>query len=457
MNIVTSKVLSMINYSNNCFNHWRLSIFLFLAVMMGGTAQNVFTLKVPLYLFSVLFIVQALITTPKKYQKVWTPPVILGAILIGLYFLYLLPLPPKIWTQLEGRDLVVKSYELTQLPLPWLPLSLVPQWTFLSLFDFLPVIAIVVILRLSASPMEIRIAEKTLIFLALLSLIIGLCEVITGYHIYAVYNIYSKNFPIGVFSNINHQASLLAMLLPLTILHASYLGMRKMHKFSFFYFLAAVLLVLGLLFSRSTAGYLFLLLNLSISFFTLSRKSKYSKIFIIMIPIFIIAIIVDLIFVDNHITSTLSKLTSTSGTSRIEIYKTSIDVGKSFGFWGAGPGAFETVYKVFENIKPISPRYVNEAHNEFIQIWIELGFLGIFWILSCFVWFFTKIWALINSNSVSFHKQSFYALCILTPILHSIIDYPLRNISIAAVFTFLVIRFDGFKEQGQALTSDIRS
>ena len=123
------------------FCDWRLTIFLTLCLFLGGTSLGVTSLKIPLYYASVCFIGHALVMQKSSIKSLWSPSVILGGALIGLYCLYLLPLPPIIWVDLPGREVVVQSFELTDNSLPWLPLSLAPRATFESLFNFLPIIA----------------------------------------------------------------------------------------------------------------------------------------------------------------------------------------------------------------------------------------------------------------------------------------------------------------------------
>ena len=40
----------------------------------------------------------------------------------------IVPLPPELWTALPGRSEIVANYRLLGVPLPWLPLSLAPEY-----------------------------------------------------------------------------------------------------------------------------------------------------------------------------------------------------------------------------------------------------------------------------------------------------------------------------------------
>ena len=430
------------------FISWRLAIFLVLCLGLGGTSLYVPTLKIPLYYISVAFIGHALITQTKSIRNLFRPSILLGAILIALYCLYIIPLPPSIWTALPGREFVMESFALINSDLPWLPLSLVPRQTFESIFSFLPIIAIALIMCISASEDEIKNAEKAIVVTALISFSIGFIEVLSGVHVFSVYEFYSAGFPVGFFTNINHQATLSSIALPLAIYFTfkQKAGNQRRNNALFFFGAASsIMLVLCLILTRSSAGYLFLVLNLCLSLSIMMSGKRYSILFIILILVALLTLVVDFVFFQSQFQTILGKITSQSGTSRKQIFITSIEAARSFGIFGAGPGSFEAVYRIFENQEVITKKYVNEAHNEYIQMWIEFGILGILWLFAAFVWFFGKIWSFKRAG-FAFRKQHLiYVLCISTIALHSVVDFPLRTIAMSSIFAFLIIRFDQFR------------
>lgn len=426
----------------------RLSIFIALCLALGGTSLYVQTLKIPLYYISVGLIGHALLTKKRSLKKLLCPSIILGGILIGLYCLYVIPLPPIFWGQLSGRELVIESFARTDNVLPWLPLSLVPRITYESIFSFLPIIAIVLTMQLSASETEIRNAEKSIIALAIISFLIGLTEVLLGIHIFTVYEFYSQGFPVGVFTNINHQATLSSIALSLAVFFTLKTRLSSSGKNNLHFLwggAGVILLVLSLILTRSSAGYLFLCVNLSLSFLIMMQGKKHSFMFIIPLLVMLLTLVVDFVFFESHLQNILVKITSQSETSRKQIFTTSIEAGKSLGFFGAGPGSFDAIYRIFENQGVLTQKYVNEAHNEYIQIWIEFGMLGIVWVFAAFIWFLLKVKHLVLGTSSPKKEHLIYALCILTVALHSIVDFPLRTIAMSAIFTFLIVRFDGFR------------
>ena len=116
------------------FSSFRLSLFLILCFILGGTSQDIVPPKLVLYLISLLLIGVCLSVMTMK-SNIWKmkPLVgILGAFLI-IYALYLVQLPPSIWSGLPGRDVIAQGYQTLGVDLPWLPLSTTPEKTFFSL------------------------------------------------------------------------------------------------------------------------------------------------------------------------------------------------------------------------------------------------------------------------------------------------------------------------------------
>lgn len=438
--------------AHSIFVLWRLAIFLALCLCLGGTSLYVPTLKIPLYYVSVFFIGHAFINQNQSFQSLCRPSVVLGSTLIGLYALYIIPLPSSIWTALSGREIVLESFALTNNELPWLPLSLTPRLTFESIFSFLPIIAIASIMCLSAEENEINIAEKSIVFLAIISFIIGFIEIVSGIHIFTAYEFYTVGFPVGFFSNVNHQATLSAVALPLAIHFTLKQNIRNDSGSKLkllFGATSSIILVLCLILTGSSTGYFFLILNLCLSLFVMLRGRKFS-IFLIYpgIAVFVM-LLVDFLFFQSHLLEIIEKVTSRSGTSRKQIFTTSIAAAKHFGVFGAGPGSFDMVYRIFENQNTVGGKYINEAHNEYIQIWMEFGLMGILWIIAAISWFLLKIKYLITSKATFISKHVIYALCILTFALISIVDFPLRTIAMSSILTFLVLRFDEFRPNSE--------
>lgn len=109
--------------------------------------------------------------------------------------------------------------------------------------------------------------------------------------------------------------------------------------------------------------------------------------------------------------------------------------------FGTGLGSFIEVYPSYEPLDETRKYYVNHAHNEYAEILLETGLLG-----AVIMLFFTILIILGIPRS----KLSQAAgLGILAIAAHSIIDYPLRTMAIAILFSFYISIILSSKSQDQ--------
>jgi len=431
---------------------YRLSIFLILCVVLGGTAQNVLTYKIPLYLVSLILIGHTLMSpSHKSLGSLRRPPIIIGSIFCGLFIMYLIPLPPSIWANIPGREILTHGYNLVDMQLPWLPLSLTPEKTLSSLFSFIPIVAIIMIMKLSASSKEIDISIYALIGVTVFSCFLGVLQTLGRLRDLTLYNIYNVGYPVGLFANINHQACLINLCIPLALYLAFSRNMRNELTVKRFFLLCAVLILsVGAIYTGSIAGYIVFLFSLFTSIYFIFREKIYSRLIIILSLVIFAILLFDGLFFGGQIHEFISKFTSKTQTSRKIIYDTSLIALKQLGIWGAGPGSFLEIYRIYEDRTQLTNIFVNEAHNDFLQIWMELGVFGIMTILLGLGWLFQVIFkGLLNYGNKS-SRLLIYSISTLAIIIHSSVDYPLRTISISVIFMYLLLLIDR-----ESKTSDI--
>ena len=122
--------------------------------------------------------------------------------------------------------------------------------------------------------------------------------------------------------------------------------------------------------------------------------------------------------------------------SRSAIAAGTLDGVIAFAPVGTGLGTFEKVYPLFEGDDEVPGTYVNHAHNEYLQIALEFGAPGVLLIAAFLVWFVTSL------RSIWFTRQEFGSLLrikmgasvvLCVPLLHSILDYPMRAPAVACL------------------------
>ncbi|HKH26851.1 MAG TPA: O-antigen ligase family protein, partial [Sphingomicrobium sp.] len=98
-------------------------------------------------------------------------------------------------------------------------------------------------------------------------------------------------------------------------------------------------------------------------------------------------------------------------------------IAETFPF-GTGVGSFQSIYAVGEDPRTVGGTYINHAHNDFLEIVLETGLLGLLLLLASLTWWLLTAMAVWRSPSSSeFSRAATIASGAL--ILHSIVDYPL--------------------------------
>ena len=299
----------------------------------------------------------------------------------------------------------------------------------------------------SAKSIEVENAEKSILAVAIISCLLGLAEILFNMHVYQIYKFYNVGYPVGVFSNINHQASLLALSLPLAVFYTHDFEKNRRRRdmsITTFGLFGVIVLTLGLFLSQSVAGYFLLMLSMTLSVYYMNSSAKHSKLLLLPVIVLVCGLILNAFIFDSQFQAAIDKFALESATGRSQVFETSVNTARSFGFFGAGPGSFDTVYRLFENEDTLSSVFVNQAHNEYLQLWIEFGILGLIWVICGLVWFIRHALLLARPKSkLSKQKKArIYALCIFLVLIHSLADYPLRTMAIGTIFAFLVIRLD---------------
>ena len=427
----------------------RLSILICLCLVLGGTAQQTLVYKTPLYIICLIFIGSTL--TSKKRSSIAELnkfPIYVGAFLFTLYILYILPLPPVIWSSMDGRGIILEGYKLVGITPTWLPMSLSPEETFFSLFDFIPIIALILIMRLSATEDEIRLSMITLLSIGVISALLGLIQSIGSENNLSFYKFSNEGFPVGFFSNINHQACFFAMLVPLAVyflfgrksLIYRWSGAQKLLGVT-----SLILYLPGTFLLGSLAGYLMIPLGFFISILILKYRVISTKIVRWKLISVCFILVFSLIMLRFELYAFSPENLPADIHDRQNIWQSSLKIKHNFGFWGIGPGSFEKVYGVFEDRSNITRVYINEAHNDYLQILLELGPLGLLVFLAIIVWLLLQISKCLSTASKHRNIKLLFTVSATMPLLHSAVDYPFRTIAISSVFVYMIlllIRYD---------------
>ena len=432
--------------------------YLFACIVMGGSAQGIFT-NLALQLIGIAILAWAFLTrTPLKDSRPARQLGWLAAAAVALVLIQLIPLPPAIWTLLPGRDVVVEGFRLLGQPLPWLSLSLAPAETIATAMAMLPPLAMLaLILRLGAyrdSWLLIALLCATFISVAL-----GVMQIQsggTGPYLYRQANLGTAS---GLFANANHMATLLLVSIPFLVA----LGTRRWRQQSgtndrlltaTLAGGAAVIVLLGIGINQSFALLIIGAPVIGAAALQLIPPGR--------VRLGRLAAMLGLLFVAGTavlavmVSAGMSASNQTSMTIRADIWAHTSEAIRDSGLAGSGIGTFTAIYPRYEDPATIERTYVNHAHNDYLELALEGGIPAIALMILFAIWWGARAFTIWRSPNAA---ELGRAACIASAaiLLHSLVDYPLRTAAIATIFAMaLALMADPARRRHQVRLAELR-
>lgn len=379
-------------------------------------------------------------------------PLAIGAGIVGLILLQLLPLSPEVWANLPGRSPFADALAAAGQPTLWRPMTLDPQATWGALLACIPPFA--VFLAVAGLDKAAR-RSLTLLLIGLggVAFLLGLAQLAQGtgsalrLHPYA-----NWGSSVGFFANRNHHASFLYTLVPLAAAwligftgraHRNNAGMTAMVLV-----LIGLLLGIGMALSRAGVALAGVAFVASMVLALLNRTVQRRH---LVIGIGGVGIVAALLFVNFALFDVLARFERDLGADgRFVIYEVSLEAGKAFQPFGSGFGTFVPVFEMFEPVAALTNAYVNHAHNDYIEIWLEGGWPAIALLLVFLAWLAsaTLRWWRQAPPSVPIERAASISIILL--LLHSWVEYPLRSVTMGVVFALLCGLLVPAREPGRA-------
>jgi hypothetical protein len=417
---------------------WLLAVEIALGFVAGG-AGAILPLAFPMLTILALIIIPLatwLLTGPGARLPVGGL-VLLGLVLI-IPLLQLIPLPVGVWTGLPLRDRAVEMLQAAEAPLGPMPLSLSPARTWDSFLWLLPPTAI--FLGVAALDLRQRLWIASVVIVVLIGSIgMAALQYTSGYQArFQVYKEIHLGIPIGFFANRNHQAAALSVGLPLIaavtmIWRRSVKGQWTLPQLTFIGLMA--LFVVGAVVTTSRAGLALCGMGLMtcLAIYLLGpREERVLK----GQPWWLLGMASLVIIIGQlGLGATLKRFEDIKDEGRLWIWpNVEKAIGGSFP-WGTGLGSFRTVYPIYEPITNLSPAYVNEAHNEYLQLVLETGFVFPIMLAGFFAWVGLRLRASRRDPDWNQAALTWAAAASITILLvHSLFDYPMRGPSLGGLF-----------------------
>jgi hypothetical protein len=221
----------------------------------------------------------------------------------------------------------------------------------------------------------------------------------------------------GLFANVNHYSTLMFAMIPLLAWNYLANSARPLT-----YIGSTLILVLVLFATGSRAGMALAAACSVIAFawFFMRKTNPTLRFGVLMATLACAAII----FVVGFDTS------SADGGLRWIYFANTWDAILDNWTVGTGLGTFPMVYPMYEDAEELLSAYVGRAHNDYLQIFLELGIVGIGCLFALFVLLAMKFQRTELAQAAM--------LSILMVGIHSVVDYPMRTFGIAVPVAYLL-------------------
>lgn len=449
---------------------WVLTGYLALVALLGGSARADTLSLMLLRPAAVLVGGYALWRLPREAVVRYWPLFVLFGAALALVLLHLLPLPPALWQALPGRGIVVEIDRLTGAGELWRPLSLAPKQTWNAFFALLvPLAALLLAVQLDAE--ERGALVPVLLVIGLFSVLLGALQLLgpaTGPLYF--YRITNYGSPVGIFANRNHFAVFAACMLPMLAFWAARARTTEGDRVRLIAAAAAALVVLPiLLLAGSRAGVLAGLLCIA-AVPLLYRKPqaetrgkakpargpRWGRYAAGIAGVAVIALLVAFLADIPAVEGLMAK--DVREDARMPAWQAALAMAWHYFPFGSGLGSFVETYKLDEPFALLKPSYFNHAHNDPLELLVTGGLPAVLLAAAAVVLVLLRTWQVwrqpANGRTALARLGS---VLLVTLLLASIADYPLRVPSLACIAVLLLVWIEGAVAQKAQDTENVGS
>jgi O-antigen ligase len=441
---------------------WLTAFTLLAALLLGGGTRGGFLsdallqlLAIPLLLLSASRLGDLFWRNRAKFRQLrWELIFCLAVVLVPL--IQLVPPPPALWMLLPYRAPLIASFDNLGHGLPWLPISVSPNATWLSVVALLPTLA-VFFGTILLGYRERRLLSLGVVAFGIVSAFLGLLQIAQGpasrLRFFAATNLSEA---VGFFANRNHFAAFLYVVLLFAAVWAIDIGFavgpwrdRKIFEARSIVtitasFLAIVILLAAEAMARSRAGMILTMVSLvGVYGLVLTDRRRRTLSSTPLNFLFAAAGTAFILVVQFALYRVLARFnTDPLDDLRLQFARTTIEAAWAYMPFGAGMGTFVPVYGMFEKPQDLfAHAYINHAHDDVLELWLETGIFGIALMGAFAAWFVSrtaKIWRYASVGANEFDRSLARAATIAVALIvtHSFLDYPLRTAAMTAILAF---------------------
>lgn len=429
------------------------SVLLIGALVFGGSARFQGYLDLIPLLLALPALVIALWQLGRP-NEAWSAGVLFAIGVTLAPLVQLIPLPPAVWTSLPYRDLIADAQTVSGSEIGWRSLSLTPVQTALTFLSLVPPLALF-FATLNLTLIQRRWLIMIMVGWGVAASLLGLLQVAQGQPDWLVALGFKDSLEASAtFANRNHFAALLYCLLVfascfvidrLKELPSGVALLRSSRPLAWALagFVVLVIILSGLIMARSRAGIILTILAL-VGIAAMAGADKRSARTGARRVIAVAAALVLLFASQYGLYRLLDRFEADPlEDARLAFARNTWDAAMAFMPWGSGLGSFVPVYQMLEPTKDALPdRFANRAHNDFLEVWLETGIIGLI-LMALFGWWLIRslwqVWrpkeeASPTSEPVDQLIVRAASLVLLLLLAHALVDYALRTTALAAVF-----------------------
>lgn len=405
---------------------WLSMLFFAVALAIGGAGAAYPLLEMVVEILGIALLCYFAVTARGEPlpPDARIPLILAGAVLL-LPLLQLVPLPPALWHLLPEREREIGVLAILGRGGQWMPLSPDPEATRRSMLALVPGLAMFVAAIHLSSGDRLRVAGIVGGFAAF-GAVLGAVQAASGGGFSPFASVHHGH-ALGLFTNRNHQAIflLIAMLMTTALGRRPSVAqpVRLVALAGLLLFAAAVIA------TKSRTGSVLLLAVLPSAIVMLFRlRLKWGNAAIGAAAIAGLLLVVAI----SPIGEALIERFSFANDDRLSFWSNSIAAIRAYGPLGSGFGSFPLVYQSVEPLGSMTASYVNHAHNDYLELALEGGVPAILLLLAGLVLIGVRARRAVLQSGLA--VPALGAIIIL--LLHSLVDYPLRMLSLSTLFGF---------------------
>lgn len=427
------------HFATSRFGNLAAAITVIITLLFGGAVAELGWLQ--LIVITVALLAGSGVLASSGMQNLVLPQLVIFSMIsmLALPLIQLIPLPPEIWRALPGRAAETAIIQLAGGSNLWRPIALSP---IVNLQLFASLVALILFSLTVA-----RLDRESLKWLILIVLGVGLIQVVIGTVQFttagASFDFFGnshKGWLLGTFANRNHAGLFFACCILISAALFNFKGRASSGAAPVFerviFFAAIPIWMLAAIGTGSRTGFMLALIAMAMAAAIGLRGVKLPTWVWLTGSSGFLAVITA-VATSNQIKRLVERYDAVGDDQRWSIWQNSVDIIASYMPWGSGFGSFVGVYNKSESLDELIPTYVNNAHNDYLELLVEAGLPGAAVLALIAILVGIGVVRGVRSIDPEIARSSLVGGgIVLLFAVHSVVDYPARRMSMALILFF---------------------